>query len=588
WIWTFFLLRETPVFAAALRRQWEEALSLNARHIETYLSTYFSPNTHLLGEALGLFFIGTLFPSLRRTRRWQRRGWEILLRESAKQVREDGFYFEQSTYYHVYAADIFLHARILAERNRMSIPSEFEDCIQRMLNALAVLGRGGIPPMIGDDDGGRIFDATRNRREHMLDPLATGAVLYDRADFKELAGSSREEGLWLLGLPGLARFDSLPTAPPESASTSFPNSGLYLMTDEAGTRQLFIDAGPLGAHSGGHGHADALSICLARDGESVLIDPGTFEYVGASGERARLRGTGAHNTLRVDGRDQADAAGPFSWQDFPQVRVEQWIRGRAFDLFCGSHDGYKRLTEPVVHRRFVFHKNGEFYLVRDVAEGRGRHDLELAWHIDPAFSRASESLFFSGEKSSLTFIPAMDCGWSADVVREDWSPAYGLAEPASVVRFSARAELPAELATVVSVEGKSPAASGTLTRVHEAADEAAVYRYLAKDCEHLFFFRRQPGQWSAGAFSSDAEFLYISFDHTRNICHLILCAGSWARMAGESVLNSQQRVSYAEVLSLPGRSEVQGSDPGVDSVSPTLHRNVADLFKRGELLKAGS
>ena len=37
-------------------------LYLHGRHLETYLSTYFSPNTHLTGEALGLYYLGTVFP----------------------------------------------------------------------------------------------------------------------------------------------------------------------------------------------------------------------------------------------------------------------------------------------------------------------------------------------------------------------------------------------------------------------------------------------------------------------------------------------------------------------------------------------
>ena len=39
-------------------------LEVSARHVERYLSTYFSPNTHLTGEALGLLYIGTQFPEL--------------------------------------------------------------------------------------------------------------------------------------------------------------------------------------------------------------------------------------------------------------------------------------------------------------------------------------------------------------------------------------------------------------------------------------------------------------------------------------------------------------------------------------------
>ena len=83
-------------------------------------------------------------------------------------------------------------------------PPAFEKTLQRMLNALLLLARAGVPPSLGDDDGGRLFDPARNRAEHMLDPLATGAVLYRRGDFKSLAGGPREETLWLLGREGLA------------------------------------------------------------------------------------------------------------------------------------------------------------------------------------------------------------------------------------------------------------------------------------------------------------------------------------------------------------------------------------------------
>ncbi len=205
WIWTFFLLQECPRFTDELRAQWLAALRLNGRHIETYRSTYFSPNTHLLGEALALFSLGTLFPGIRSAAQWRRRGWEILETESTTQVREDGFYFEQSTYYHVYALDMFLHARILAGLNGVPVSKQFDDILERMLDALMLLGRAGLAPSFGDDDGGRLFDPRRNRAEHLLDPLATGSVLYRRGDFKFVAGAAREETLWLLGAQGTCR-----------------------------------------------------------------------------------------------------------------------------------------------------------------------------------------------------------------------------------------------------------------------------------------------------------------------------------------------------------------------------------------------
>jgi hypothetical protein len=39
-------------------------------------------------------------------------GWRIVLHEAQRQVRPDGVYFEQSLYYHVYALDFFLYARL--------------------------------------------------------------------------------------------------------------------------------------------------------------------------------------------------------------------------------------------------------------------------------------------------------------------------------------------------------------------------------------------------------------------------------------------------------------------------------------------
>ncbi len=102
------------------------ALALNGRHIERYLSTYFSPNTHLLGEAVALFLIGTLYPQLSSAEEWKKNGWRIIQEEAVRQVRPDGVYFEQSLYYHVYALDFFLHARLLASRNGMEIPSGFD------------------------------------------------------------------------------------------------------------------------------------------------------------------------------------------------------------------------------------------------------------------------------------------------------------------------------------------------------------------------------------------------------------------------------------------------------------------------------
>src|SRR5947209_32135 len=70
WLWAWFLLKDTDTLPPDFASDLADGLSTAGRHIERYLSTYTSPNTHLLGEAVGLFFIGTLCPGLAASARW--------------------------------------------------------------------------------------------------------------------------------------------------------------------------------------------------------------------------------------------------------------------------------------------------------------------------------------------------------------------------------------------------------------------------------------------------------------------------------------------------------------------------------------
>src|SRR5262249_3374208 len=47
-------------------------------HVERNLSYYFSPNTHLLGEALALYVAGRTLPELTRSSRWETVGRRVL------------------------------------------------------------------------------------------------------------------------------------------------------------------------------------------------------------------------------------------------------------------------------------------------------------------------------------------------------------------------------------------------------------------------------------------------------------------------------------------------------------------------------
>jgi hypothetical protein len=564
WLWVYFLLSDCPVEPQDFRADLLQALGTSGRHIERYLSTYFSPNTHLLGEGVALFFIGTLCPELEAAERWKKRGWGIVLQAAERQVGSDGLHFERSTYYHIYALDFFLHARILASLNGTAIPRKFDETLENMLYALCLLGRAGAPPRFGDDDGGRLFDGQRNRAGHLLDPLATGAVLFGRGDFKFLVGEVREETLWLLGLNGVAQFDGLTAAEPLPASAALESAGLYLMADRERAAQLVIDAGPQGAATAGHGHADALSVCVNSEGRNLLIDPGTYEYVGQGPERNDFRGTAAHNTLRVDGMDQADAKGPFAWGNLAKTKVELWITGEHFDLFAGHNEGYCRLAQPVIHRRWVFSLKSHFWLVRDLAEGAGRHQIDLYWHASPELLQcmdAARVLEFSDQQCGIALLTTPESGWTQEVLEKSCSPAYGCKQPCAVVHFGVAATLPTEFVSLLLPICRAAFHPGELLRIEGETDRASVrgYRYKSPDEDYCIFFAATGKSWSLGPWASDAEFVCLSRKPVGQR-KLILCNGSYVAIGGRRVVSCTQAATRCEIVETNGQTEVFSSN----------------------------
>jgi hypothetical protein len=576
WIWLDRLLAGYRGLPKDFQNELARGLALNGRHIERYLSTYFSPNTHLLGEAVALFFIGTLYPQIPDAEKWKRKGWRIIQEEAVRQVRPDGIYFEQTLYYHVYALDFFLHARLLALRNGMKIPADFDLVLRKMLSFVEAVSQTGPPDDFGDDDGGRVFDSSRNLAEYMTDPLPIGAALYDD-DAIRSGGAVTEEAIWLLGAQAIPFSKPRPNTPGGLKPQSFPDGGIYIIgSAEPFSQQMIIDAGPQGTGRCGHGHADALSLRLSFSGRRWLVDAGTCWYIGPGDERSTFRGTRAHNTLTVDGLDQAQSDGPFAWNLIPRTEVERNISGPSFTLFAGSHSGYERLPEPVRHRRFVFHLDGSFWLIRDVAEGRGSHLLETSWHFAPDLEISQQGETFVARPargqpeptypaSQLTILPIEDQRWTPEVHSEYVSPAYGQKVGAPVLRFAGKLALPAEHAVVlIAATGKEGGEdAGRLSRDDHRHDGSgapeAVYRFVRNRTTHCMIFGRSQKAWSFGPWASDARILYFRLQG-RRIEQALFCEGSSVQLLGESLIKQEAPVQWLEWTNRDGHHRVASSD----------------------------
>ncbi len=421
WIWVYHLVAyEMP---DTLRQRLLNGLYRNGRYLAANLSIYFSPNTHLLGEAVALYALGSLFESFPESDAWRKRGGEIVQDQLRFQVQADGSHFEQSTYYHIYALDLFLFHYLLSGQ-----PVQMKPVLLRMADYLHyLLGPAGKISFFGDDDGGRVFHPYGPRDQFGLATLTTCGLLFDRPEW--IGNSVAEQAAWWIGASAL-QHPGTRYVPP-SGSRLFDHSGAAFL--QSGVLWVQADAGPFGFGGAGHSHSDSLSIAVWLNGVPVFIDPGTYTYVADPEERAWFRGSAAHNTVRIDRRDQALGAGPFRWKSKPLVQIEEWdpdaVRPK-LKAVC-RYDGF-------THHRTVILEPGRLVVIDDIEGPPGEHVCEQIWQLGPAAGKVK-----------------LDFSAPVTTAKSSFSPAYGQKCTGTAMIASVTGPLPIRMVMLLET-GQSP------------------------------------------------------------------------------------------------------------------------------------
>jgi hypothetical protein len=515
WIWALHFFAEQTagpeVPAHDAERPWTidllAAIDRQLRHVEQNLSRYFSPNTHLLGEALALYVAGRTLP-LRRAARWADVGRSVLVDEIGRQINGDGGHAELSTHYHRYTLDMYLLAQSVARHTR-DAPSigAFTDAVQRLAQfARAIADDQGRLPNIGDDDGGALYPFCGRRPDDASDSLQTAAAVLGRPDLR--VGAAAEEVVWLTGqLPESAPAPSWP-------STALDESGYFVSRSQVGD-VMIVDAGRHGFLNGGHAHADALSIVATVRSRPFLVDPGTGCYTVDTAARDRFRSSVLHNTLTLDGRSQSTPDGPFHWRSAANASPLEWVSEEGFDYVEGEHDGYA----PAAHRRAVLSRPGRWTIVDRVISHHA-HRADVHWHIDPAWNvrQTHPNLLEAAHADGTTAWIAIAGGDVAiELVRGSgaddrlgwYSPVYGAVLPMTSVRVTSEGAAPIVLATAIVVASEAP----RLERVDVEGNRDAIgLRLRTRDSiETIVFAPRQRGNsqrtWTVGPLESDARVL---------------------------------------------------------------------------------
>ena len=237
------------------------------------------------------------------------RGRGLLARELPEQVLPDGGHYERSPVYHLVVLRDLLE---IEAADPGLVPAQV---LEQMRRWAATLARPDGRPALFNDGGLDLAPVLD------LPHAADGLILLEESGFAVI----RREPLWLAFRCGVSGPAFLPP----------------------------------------HAHADALSLQLWWAGRPIVIDPGTSTYEPGA-DRRRERGTAAHATVALDGRDQFELWGAFRSGPFPDVELLE----AGEDRLCAQ----VAWRGGIVHRRTIEIAADAVNVLDDI-DGHGSHQL---------------------------------------------------------------------------------------------------------------------------------------------------------------------------------------------------------------------
>jgi hypothetical protein len=414
---------------------------------------------------------------------------------------------------------MFLLVGLLLERNGQQMPHQIWNRLEGMCDAVQHLRTptGRVCPY-GDWDNGRTVVLDDSDVDDFRSMLCTGAVRFERGDFKAAAGAFREESLWLLGPEAPRCFEALPARPPASWDRAFADGGIYVWRTgpSAKAEYVWFKCGPFDSHT----HADNLAVLYSAGGKDWLVDRGTYTYNGPWEWRTYFRGTRAHNAVVVDGFGQTLAHRAFRWLKHPRQRVYHSRSDEPFGYVAGGTDGFGHLSSPVRHDRSVLVVKGQYVIVCDALTGSGSHTYELLWHVDPAHevTVTPDGLARTHDRDgpNLWMHAIGTADLAANVVMgqtdpiQGWhSTGYGHKCPAPTIVYRTRATGALHLVTLWTtlsdeLAGHETAAASAIRLCFEPdpPEGAVLVRATAPSFDSLVCMPN-PGRLSSSAFPSD-------------------------------------------------------------------------------------
>jgi hypothetical protein len=335
--------------AGALPKDLEEGLARSLAKLGAFLAEakHFEADfNHGFNEGAALLLLADNFPHMPGASAWRQLGLERLQQMLTNTIDADGVEVENSPFYQVYVLGLVYQIAQWAKHYEPTLAVPYAEAAAKMLRYTAdVTQPNGYLPMLG---------ATATTYMPAQDPNVYGPMAAADPEF---------DFAFTRGVHG---------APPPDGTVLFPVSGLFLMRSPLGLvanlpNQTFVTFNA-GTYRTSHSDLDAMGMTMYSNGAELLPTSGLYTYT----EEPWLEyfhGTRSHNTVVVDGKDQA------------QGSAQAGSHGSAGGSTWAS--GVSGLYAGVTHHRTIVVLRQGLTLVLDDLSSSASHKYAQAWHMAP-------------------------------------------------------------------------------------------------------------------------------------------------------------------------------------------------------------
>jgi uncharacterized heparinase superfamily protein len=380
--WIKFALQGGELNQPALDNLATQSAALRAR-LEFHLL-----GNHLLLNASALYCAGCFF-EFDEAERWRAEGLQLLEAQIREQILPDGMHFELSAMYQLLVLEALLDVINVSQAFGLRAPANVKDACEAMLEALNTLTH---------PDGNIV-----QFNDAALDEAPLPAELRDYA----------------------GRLGLHPAAQAPAGSSWLPEAGYARLC--GGRAVALVDVAEIGpSYLPAHAHADTLTFELSVGGWRVVVDTGVSTYE-VNAARHFERGTPAHNTITIGGRNSSDVWHSFRVGARARILRRDFHASDAVACVQGEHDGYRDMG--VLHARtWTMHR--EHLQILDELTGEGTHRLECAFHFHPDFQvelrEGAANVCDAGGKGILRITLDAALEWS--VAYYDYHPSFGVSQ----------------------------------------------------------------------------------------------------------------------------------------------------------------